>query len=326
MANFALALPYTPPPAQVASWRGVALSWKGWDGSEWELTNPASGLFLKPGVRGLHMPGFERQSSSAPGVPGSRHRGTSTKDREVFWPLYLYSDAGSAEFMARDRAFWQSLDPDLEGTWAADLPDGTRRTLGLRLISADDDQSNDPVRRGWANYGITLLADQPYWLGETVTKSWAQGDMRNFYITPADRIQYGYPADAIYYLSSGGELGSARFTNDGDVPTYPVWTVIGATTAVSFGVGGNDIIVPFTIPAGYAVQLDTDPVNGQVLWYGQWDAASKSILSPVDRTAELDPASAFVAIPRGEDRPLTIQMTGGGTVIAEVRNKYRRAW
>lgn len=326
MANFALALPYKVPPRPASPWRGIDLSWTGWDGSEWELTDPESGLFLRPGIRGLHMPEFERQSSSSPAVPGSRHRGTTTKDREVFWPLYLYSDEGSPEFVARDRAFWNSLDPDLEGTWASVLPDGTRRTLDLRLINSDDDASNDPVRRGWATYGITLLADQPYWLGETVKRSWGADDVRPFYITAADRATYGYPDDALTYLSPGGALGSATFTNDGDVPIYPVWTVVGGTTAASFGVGGKNVIVPFTIPVGYAVQLDTDPVNGQVLWYGQWDAVNKVIKSPVDRTAELDPASSFVAIPRGQDRPLSISMTGAGVIIAEVRNKYRRAW
>lgn len=259
-------------------------------------------------------------------APGSRHRGTSTKDRDVFWPIYLYSDNGSAEFMERQRAFWRSLDPDLEGTWTAALPDGGRRTLGLRLIGADDDLQHDHIQRGWAAYGINLLADDPYWLGETVTRSWSQGDARDYYPTSADMATYGYPAGTINYLSPGGALGSAKFTNDGDVPTYPVWTVIGPTTAVSFGVGGADIVVPFTIPAGYAVQIDTDPVNGQVLWYGQWDANAKAITNPVDRTPELSQQSAFVAIPRGQDRPLTIQMTGTGTVIAEVRNKYRQAW
>lgn len=324
--GIAYAVPYVPPAPPAPAFRGLELSWTGWDGSEWVLTRPATGLFLRPGVRGLHLPSFDRLSSSSPMVPGSRHRGTSTKDREAFWPLYLYSDKSSAQFVERDRAFWRSLDPDLEGTWTAELPGGARRTLGLRLAGGDDDFTHDPIRRGWASYGINLLADRPYWLGETITKSWSQGDMRNFYITPEDRVTYGYPDDAIYYLSSGGELGSAKFTNDGDVPAYPVWTVIGQTAAVSFGVGGADIIVPFEIPAGYAVQLDTDPINGQVLWYGAWDPATKSILSPVDRTPELNPASAFVAIPRGQDRPLSIQMTGTGTVIAELRNKYRRAW
>ncbi|MDN4644918.1 hypothetical protein [Arthrobacter sp. PsM3] len=324
--GIAYAIPYIPPAPPVPPWRGFSLTWRGWDGSEWDLTRPASGLFLQPGVRGLHLPSFDRLSSSSPMVAGSRHRGTSTKDRDVFWPLYLYSDEGSAEFMERDRAFWASLDTDVEGTWTATLPDGSRRTLGLRLISADGDLTHDPIQRGWAKYAISLLADQPYWLGDTVAQSWGQGDLRNYYITPEDRTTYGYPADAIHYLSQGGALGSATFTNDGDVPAYPVWTVIGPTTAVSFGVGGNDISVPFDIPAGYAVQIDTDPVNGQVLWYGPWDANAKALISSVDRTPELDPASAFVAIPRGQDRPLTIQMTGTGTVIAEVRNKYRRAW
>lgn len=324
--GFAYAIPYIPPAPPAPAFRGLALSWIGCDGSEWELTRPAAGLFLRPGVRGLQLPQFERQSSSSPSVAGSRHRGSSTKDRDVFWPLYLYSDDGSAGFMERDRAFWRSLDPDVEGTWAAVTPDGGKRTLGLRLIGADDDMQMDPIKRGWAKYGINLLADDPYWVGETVRKSWSQGDLRNFYVTADDITASAYPADTIHYLSSGGALGSATFSNDGDVPAYPVWTVIGPTTAVSFGVGGADIIVPFAIPAGYAVQLDTDPVNGQVLWYGAWDPVAKVITNPVDRTPELNPASAFVAIPRGQDRPLSIAMTGTGTVIAEVRNRYRRAW
>ncbi|MBD1541016.1 hypothetical protein G9E11_01845 [Arthrobacter sp. IA7] len=259
-------------------------------------------------------------------MPGSRHLGTAVKDRTAFWPLYLYSDQGSTDFMARDRAFWKSLDPDLEGTWTAVLPDGARRTLPLRLSGADDELTHDFVQRGWARYGINLLADKPYWLGETVTKSWGQGEMRPYYITAEDRITYGYPDDAIYYLSPGGSLGTATFTNDGDVASYPAWTVIGQTTAVSFGVDGKSITVPFEIPEGYAVQLDSDPTSNRVLWYGEWDSVNRVMLSPIDRTSELDPASQFGAIPRGQDRPVSIAMTGSGTVIAAIQNKYRRAW
>lgn len=324
--GIAYALPYTPPAPPASPWRGVELSWTGWDGSEWELTRPAAGLFLRPGIRGLGLPTFERQSSSSPSIAGSRHRGTVVKDREVFWPLYLYSDKSSAEFLSRDRAFWGSLDPDVEGTWEARLPDGTKRTLALRLTGSEDSLNYDPVQRGWASYGINLLADQPYWLGETVRQSWNQDDLRNYYVTAADRATYGYADDVIHYVSPGGTLDSATFTNDGDVPSYPVWTVIGHTTAVAFGVGAGRIVVPFEIPAGYAVQLDTDPVNGQVLWYGQWDPATKTISSPLDRTAELDPTSSFLPIPSGQDRPLSFTMTGQGTIIAEVRNKYRRAF
>lgn len=326
MVNFAYALPYVPPPAPAPAWQGFRLSWRGWDGSEWELTKPSTGLFLRPGVRGLGMPEFERHNTESAMVPGSRHRGTSTKDRECFWPIYLYSDDSSVAFLKRDRAFWRSLDPDIEGTWTIRLPDGSTRSLGLRLTEAPDDLLYDSLKVGWAKYGITLLADKPYWLGETVKKSWSQGDMRNYYVTEQGRIDYGYADDVIHYLSAGGSLGSTTFSNDGDVAAYPAWTAVGPTTAVSFGVGGNDIIVPFDVPAGHAVQIDTDPINGQVLWYGPWDEGLKKITNPVDRTGDLAPASKFVAIPRGQNRELTIAMTGTGTVIADVRNRYWKAW
>ena len=324
--GFAYAAPYVPPAPPVSAWRGFKLSWTGWDGSEWDLTRPSTGLFLRPGVRGLGLPSFERQSSSSPTVAGSRHRGSSTKDREVFWPLYLYSDKGSDAFVERDRAFWRSLDTDLEGTWTASLGDGSRRTLRLRLSGADDSLDHDPVQRGWAAYPITLLADQPYWVGETVRKSWAQGDQRNFYVTAEDRATYGYADDVIHYLTPGGTLDTAVFSNDGDVPAYPVWTVVGPTSNVSFGVGSAIMSIPFAIEAGHAVQIDTDPVSGQVLWYGRWDPVTRTITDPLDRTPELSPTSAFAAIPRGQDRPLSFTMTGAGTIIAEVQPKYRKAF
>lgn len=324
MVNFAYALPYIPPTPPAPPWQGFRLTWRGWDESEWELSKPSTGLFLRPGVRGLGLPDFERHKTESAMVPGSRHRGTSTKDRECFWPIYLYSDDSSLGFRERDSAFWRSLDTDLEGTWTIHLPGGGTRSLRLRLTSSDDELLYDSIKMGWAKYGITLLAEQPYWLGETVIKSWSQGDSRNYYVTAQDRIDFGYADDVIHYLSPGGTLGSATFSNDGDVPTYPVWTVVGPTTNVSFGVEGSTIVVPFAIPAGYAVQIDTDPVNGQVLWYGPWDG--EKITAPVDRTKGLSPASKFVAIPRGQDRTLSIAMTGTGTVIAEVQNKYRRAW
>lgn len=324
MVNFAYALPYVPPAPPAPPWQGFRLSWRGWDGSEWELSKPSTGLFLRPGVRGLHLPEFERQSTESAMVAGSRHRGTSTKNRECFWPIYLYSDDSSAAFLERDRAFWNSLDPDLGGTWTIHLPGGKTRSLNLRLTGSDDDLLYDSIKMGWAKYGVTLLADQPYWLGDKVRRSWSQGEQRNYYVTAEDRVTYGYAPDVIHYLSSGGNLGSATFSNDGDVPAYPVWTVVGPVSAVSFGVEGSNIVVPFTIPSGYAAQIDTDPINGQVLWYGEWDGAR--IVNPVDRTADLDPSSKFVAIPRGQNRPLSFTMTGTGTVIADVQNRYRRAW
>lgn len=326
MVNFAYATPDVPFVPDVPMFAGVGLSWTGWDGSEWALTDPDSGRFLMPGVRGLLMPDFTRHSSSSNFVAGSRHRGSSVQDRECFWPLHEFSDAGSADFLKWNRAFWKTLDPDREGTWRTHLPDGGSRSLRCRFLKSDDVLDNDPVLRGWQSTGITLLADNPYWRGEPVRRSWGQPELRNYYVTAEDRTTYGYADDVIHYLSPGGSLGTASITNDGDVPAYPVWTVVGPTTSVSFGVDGAVVSVPFAIPAGKAVRLDTDPVNGQVLWFGDWSEDHFAVTSPVDRTADLVPSSKFVAVPAGEDRGLSITMTGTGTVIAELIPQFRRGF
>lgn len=328
MVNLAFALPYIPPAPAVSPWIGIDLWWTGWDGSEWALTDPEQGRFLRPGIRGLRMPDYKRHSTSSPAVPGSRHRGTSTLDRDVFWPLHEYSDVGSADFLEWKRAFWRTMDPDREGIWRAVLPGGEKRTLGLRFASLEPTLERDPIQDGWMSSAVTLLADSPYWRGETVDQSWGQTDPKNYYVTAEDRLANGWADDVIHYLSSGMEIGETTFTNAGDVEAYPVWTAVGSptTTAVTFGVGSSVIKVPFNIPQGYAVQIDTDPLEGRILWYGRWDAAAMALIDPVDRTGSLDPASKFMAIPAGEKRQLTITMTGAGSIKAELTPLYREAF
>lgn len=324
MVNFAYALPYIPPAPPAPRFARMRLTWTGWDGSFWELTSPNSGRFLMPGVRGLGMPEYVRHFTKSDFVAGSRHRGSSVMDREVVWPLYEYNDESSAEFIRWKRAFWRTLDPDREGTFRVHLPGGEEtRSLRLRFASCPDALEHDPVMMGWKKSGITLLADKTYWRGDPIRRMWTQADPRDYYVTAADKVTHSYPDEVIHYLSAGSSLGSATITNAGDVETFPVWTVIGPTTSVTFGVGEDIVRVPFEVPAGKAIRINTDPVDGQALWFGDWDEEHDAVTSPVRRTRELDPLSKFVAIPAGEDRKLAITMTGTGTVMAEVIPRFR---
>ena len=329
MVDILLYMPDTTPlPSDTPKWLGLPMRWEGADGSEWELTDRSRGVYMRPGVRGLNMPQYDRYSSTAALVPGSRHKGSRALDREVFWPLKVWTDKGSVEWMRFDRAFWDSFDPDAEGRWVVTHPDGATRYLRCRFVEVDDDFGKNPIRRGWAEYKIRMLADSVFWRGETQKEAFRPPDPRNFYVTEADRAQYGYAADVIEYLSPGGSLDSATFRNDGDVPLYPVWTALGSVQNVSFGPEGGSIIIPFEIPDGFATRIDTNPAdpNARVLWYGQWNATSQTIVNPVDRTAELNPATRYMPIPKGQSQKLNIQMTGVGTVIVEGVAQYRRAW
>ena len=230
--------------------------------------------------------------------------------------------------MESDRAFWNSFDPDLEGRWVVSHPDGATRHLRCRFVEVEDDFGKNPIRRGWADYKIRLLADSVYWRGETHREAFRPPDPRNHYVTEADRLQYGYAPDVIEYLSPGGSLDSATFRNDGDVPLYPVWTALGSVQNVSFGPDGGSIIIPFEIPEGYAAKIDTNPADptARVLWYGQWDATNRAIIDPVNRSGELDPATRFMPILKGQSQKLNIDMEGVGTVVVEGVAQYRRAW
>lgn len=307
------AVPSNPTPdLEINIWAGMPMSWVGADDSEWSLTDRQQGIAMKPGVRGLLMPAYTRYSSQSPAVPGSRHKGSRALDREVMWPVKVFHGDGSISWMRRDRAFWQSLDPDKEGTWTVHHPDGATRSLQCRYIESDDSLDLNPIKLGWQTYQIRLLADSPFWLGQSVTRSWRQETETNFYSEP------------LFVLASGSSLGSATFSNEGDEPAYPVWTGIGPFTALSVGVEGQTLTVPFSVAVGQAVEIDTHPVTGQRLWSGDWDG--ERVVNRVNRTSELSGDQRFAPIPAGDSRVLSLTMTGTGTVKASITPAYRRAW
>lgn len=388
---------YAEPPAkpdhEETQWVGMPCTWTGWDGSVWTLTDRTKGVYLRRGVRGLSMPSYTRHSSSSPAVRGSRHRGTSVLDREVFWPLSIFHGGGSAAWQELDTAFWRTMDPDREGTWTIQHPGGATRSIDLRFKEDEDTIESNPWRLGWQKYGITLLADSPLWRGALHVRRWKQSEDVSLYFPPPavsftiatdtvaatahglvadDAVLFenivgttGIVAGTTYYvagtvtadtfqisatpggavvdmtgadgtgamkykgmpivrINSGSTLDTATMSNPGDVSAYPVWTVVGPTTDVTVGVGGETINIPFPIPdATKAVQIDTDPVSGQVAWYGDWDEVTQTLSNKVDRTKELG-AYAFVPIPSGADRELSLTMAGTGTVSAKLTELYRR--
>ena len=104
------------PPVDILQRDGLQMTWTGGNGSVWSLDRRSgSGVYLLAGTRGLHLPQGTRFRDTSPGAHGSQHRGTIWHEREVFWPLKMWHDGPGPEFMARDRAFWETLDPDLPG-------------------------------------------------------------------------------------------------------------------------------------------------------------------------------------------------------------------
>lgn len=299
----------TVPAALLQSvvWAACQHTMFGWDGSEWDLSSGMSGIALQAGTRGMRPPPHQRYATKAASLPGSIYRGSVTDERDVFWPVKLFSDAGSQAWIDHNHRFWRTLDPDELNTWVITQPSGERRSLQVRYAGLSDDSDDiDPALVGLAEYGIQLVAEQPYWLGDPLTRRFDHGGGQNYYGGDSGG-GYGPP----FYISPGLTTDTASITNDGDVPIWPVWKVNGPTTSVTVGVNGHLTVFPMTLTSGQWVRLDMAPTDQVPI-----DQAG------VDRSADMG-AVDFAEIPRGANVPLTIAMTGTGFVEVTIVPAYR---
>lgn len=311
----ALQAPVAPP----IKWFGLDMTWIGWDGSEWSLTSAENGTVMMPGLRGMTMPPVIHHRAAHASLPGARWRGYSIDVREVFWPIQIYSSTESQDWIDRDRAFWKTLDPSRTGTWVVAQPDGTQRTIKLRF-SGDGDASfdHDPSLKGWNNYGITFAAEQPFWEGEPITKGWAPGPAGD------DPPFFGTTGGPTFTISGNSEdsMPKAKLTNPGDVDAWPVWRIYGPVTSATVGVGSRTITLPFDIPAGTVVEVNTDP-GSQTAMQGPADKWGSDLTA--DWTYKLGDIDFAPLKPR-QSSVLTLTVTGTGSVECTIYPRYFRAW
>ena len=292
--------PVNPPdiPVELVD---LTIAWYAWDGSVWDLGSPDSGVRLNAGFRGFGMPDLDWFTDEAAGVDGSTDRGFRAKPREVFWPLRVYKPELTQAWYDYDRAFWATLHPGRRGRFEVTQPNGVTRSLTLRL--QDDGQpvfDTLPGLNGWYRYGVTMLANQPYWEGPATVQTFANAEDQDFW-------------GGGWALTGSFNLASATVSNPGDIDTWPIYTIIGPSTAVLVGVGDSLIEVPFTLTGSDSLVIDTDPT------------AQTALKNGVDVTGSLG-VTEFAPVPAGQDVPLALSMTGAGSVSVAVKPRYWRAW
>jgi hypothetical protein len=299
--------------------------WTAENGDAWELTSGDSGVWLGPGVRGVGMPPTTHFWIEGAATNGARWNGAITEKRTVFWPIAVYNNAGSQAWIDYDRRFWNSLQPEKRGTWTVTQPgtqDVAGQTRSLRLRFADDGDwapDIDPALVGWGNYGVTLIAEQPFWEGPTISNQWGQGSAAvNFFGGGSPSAPGAGPA---FYISSGSSIATASITNIGDVSAWPVWTIFGPCTSATVGLAGKTIAAPITLNSGEWLQINTAP-SSQVAWFG---SGTVDIATATNRTSNLG-AVSFASVPPAANVPLSVALTGTGRVRIELTPLYRRAW
>lgn len=301
-------------PADHVDWTHNQHTWIDWQGVEWDLSGGTSGVVLLDGVRGIGMPVVQAFKATPAGLHGSRWRGMNVPERDVFWPIELFEDAGSQAWIDHDARWWATLHPERVGLWKVTQPSGVYRTLTCRFVD-DGQKAYDvaPELVGWVDYSIALVAEDPFWYGQPELRLWGPEDEQNYYGGTGGG-GFGPP----YFISSGSSASSATIPNPGDVEAWPTWTVYGPATSATVGIGSELIEVPITLADETEwVRIDTSPYAGET--------SQRAIdQDGVDRTLELGTVD-FAAIPPAAEAVLNVTLVGGGQVEGRIVPAYLRA-
>lgn len=279
--------------------------WTGWDGSVFDLRRtPGSSIWLTAeGVEGMGMPASDDFTREAEVLDGQEFLGWRAKPRSVFWPIAI--DAGD-NWQKVQAGFWRSLTPGRVGVWRVTAPDGSWRELRCRFSEADEVYETDPSVDGFEERGVSLIADDPWWRGDSVTHTFRPQAPVPFFSTAGP---------GVLELMSAFSLDRAQITNTGDVDAWPVWEIEGPTSGFSVGVGSATVAGSLVIPAGRSVFIDSDPIS-QVI---QWDNGT---LVPY---AQLDTVG-FAPVPSGARVSLAVHTDGtDGAVTVTLSPRYLRA-
>lgn len=213
-----------------------------------------------PGVRalgdsGLEMPPVAMIEDTVPGQPGAQLRDVRIGVRETVLPFYLTDDTDLRGLL---RTLAQRMNPQSgDGTLRHIAEDGTSRDLTCRYTGGlEGDRVRGKAGPTWRRGALMFRAHDPFWYDtDPATTTYTTGTASTFLGTFLP-----------IHLASDTVLGEQTVTNDGDVETWPVWTIAGPATSITLSnvTTGEAITLPITLTAGQSVTIDTRPFRKTV--------------------------------------------------------------
>jgi hypothetical protein len=291
---------YSPPPIDVGR-VFYTVWWEAWDGSNWSLSDDSSGIVLMRDVRGLGNITIEHHRDEHESLAGSRWRDFRALNREIYLPIRLFSDGTSEDWVEHNRAFWKTMRAGKTGWLHIIHPNGEHRRIKARYDKGGEEAMLiDPAFFGWANYGIYMTAEQPYWeAAEPIGDTWGSPEPVYFFgggASPGNAPPFG--------ITDEKDVSTATITNPGDVEAWPKWIYRGPATSASVGVAGEVVEIPIELLEGESITLDLNPYEQSAIRENGTDVT--------DDLGTFD----FSPIPAGEEVALDVTLvgTGGGSI------------
>lgn len=209
------------------------------------------------GVEGRGMPPVRSVLDEIPGQPGAQRRQTLFGVREIVVPLEVFGTS-QAGLRVRLRALVKALNPTRgDGVLRAVAPDGVTREIGCRYDSGMELVEGLDLLGNVQRAGVVFTATDPFWYDTApMTSTFTTGAQPNFLGNPFLPVK----------LASDTVLGQQTVVNDGDVETWPVWTVNGPATSITLSnvTTGETLSLPITLTASQSVIINTRPFQKTV--------------------------------------------------------------
>ena len=249
--------PRPPTPVTEDAGGPPVLTWTGANGDTLRLTDDQAGYVLMPGVRGLELPEYTHFTRESGALDGQVTTGSRALAREIFLPVHVHGQ-DRTEALDRRGALALAMQPTPYtggGTGVLELSerDGTRRRIRARYQDGmGGDEGRDQAGNYWCTYGLTLLADDPYWEMDPVRRTWRiEGTTDLWLPVPPLRVR------ASEVIGEG-----MRMANPGTAHAWPVWTItgpVGAGALMANESTGEELEFTRELTDGEAVTIDTRP-------------------------------------------------------------------
>jgi hypothetical protein len=283
--------------------------------------NTTAEEILTGGATGLGVPPVSVSTSTTPGMPGSWIDEVSELEREVFLPLEFASEVSQAEFFARMKRLrsvvipeWSTVDVTEPGTFRLVISSsvGERALTVLYKSGLEGKWGGGDSGARWERFGLVLLAVDPYWRArEPVELEFEAGAGDVAFLSTSASDPWPRQLSASVAIGANMEIYV-----DGDVPVWPVVTVLGPASFAELTWPDADVRVPQGVPTSSALVLSTDPrrrtarLDGAIAWNR---IAFDSTVAPLRPGVNIINASVGTS---GADTGLVLSWTPG----------YRTAW
>lgn len=219
---------------------------------EWiDADSDTTTLRVERNTQGRFAPPTRFVTDTSPLQPGSLVRSTRHESRRLVVPVIITGDTPST-LRENIRNLNYALDPSRgRGRLRVTAPDATQRFVYAYLEDGMglEEAINSTVGRTWQRASLQFFCEDPYWLDETTTSSTI------VYNTTTATFFPFFPLR----LSSSTVFGATTINNDGDVETWPRWTITGPGSAIYLKnlTTGKTLNLDVTLSAGETVTIDT---------------------------------------------------------------------